>query len=53
MTHQDWLSVRAAMEYVKKNALTFPKTNIEEDTEIEHAQIRAFLAGVEYAKNNP
>jgi len=45
--------VKAAIAYARDHPETFQKTTMEEDIEIEGAQITAFIAGAEYAKNNP
>lgn len=45
--------VKAAIAYARNNPETFPKLTVEEDIKIEGAQITAFIAGAEYAKNNP
>jgi len=52
MNDNDILEVKAALEYVEDEPVTFECTTVGQDTEIEHAQIKAFIAGVEYAKNN-
>jgi len=53
MDERDWLSVKAALDYWAQEPVEIECTNDDEDTEIEHAVIGAFLAGVEYAKNHP
>ena len=53
MNDNDIELVKAAIAYAREHPETFQKTTIEEDVEVENAQITAFIAGAEYAKNNP